>query len=101
MDEVAAAAAVVAMSIDDDGMAMDDLGVEDPPVAAVTNNVKTNASGATSEDKENAGDLPVLQKQPRRRRRRARPRRRRHARRRRRRPRRLSASGVWRRRTER
>ena len=55
MNELAAAAAVMAMSVDDDGI--DDLGLEDAPGGAASNDVAMAALEATAEDKENSGVL--------------------------------------------
>ena len=57
MNELAAAAAVMAMSVDDDGI--DDLGLEDAPGGAASDDVAMAALETTAEDKENSGVLPV------------------------------------------
>ena len=61
MDELAAAAAVVAMSIDDNGEV--DLDLEAAPGAAAGDNTPTSTLEATNADKENVDDLPGVREQ--------------------------------------
>lgn len=61
MDELAAAAAVVAMAIDDD--AEEDSELEDSPGAAAVHDAPMPDLGAAEADKENESGLPVAANQ--------------------------------------
>ena len=57
MDDLAAAAAVVAMTIDDDGE--EDLGLEDTLGAAAADDMSLPDEEVMAANKENQGDLPM------------------------------------------
>ena len=61
MDELAAAAAVVSISMDDNGQ--EDVELEDAPGAVRAVRQRRPALEDTFTDKENAGGLPVVQEQ--------------------------------------